>query len=85
MAIAPTVRLGSFDSLPVAGTRRGDRERDGRAFAKELAHLAAGQPSNSMLREPRWTTPNRVALELPSMRLREFSADGDDAARWRYG
>jgi poly(3-hydroxybutyrate) depolymerase len=50
------------------------------AFAKELAHLAAGQPSNSMLREPRWTTPNRVALELPSMRLREFPADGDDIA-----
>src|SRR5262245_65873606 len=50
------------------------------AFAKELAHLAAGQPSNSVFREPRWTTPNRVALELPSMRLREFSAAGDDIA-----
>jgi poly(3-hydroxyalkanoate) synthetase len=50
------------------------------AFAKELAHLAAAQPSNSVFREPRWTTPNRVALELPSMRLREFSADGDDVA-----
>ena len=50
------------------------------AFAKELAHLAAGPPSNSMLREPRWTTPNRIALELPSMRLREFSADGDGIA-----
>jgi poly(3-hydroxybutyrate) depolymerase len=49
-------------------------------LAKELAHLAAGQPSNSMFREPRWTTPNRIALELPSMRLREFSADGDDIA-----
>ena len=50
------------------------------AFAKELAHLAAAQPSNSMPRKPRWTTPNRIALELPSMRLREFSADGDDIA-----
>src|SRR5262244_2370105 len=50
------------------------------AFAKELAQLAAGQPSNSMLREPRWTTPNRVALELPAMRLREFAADGDGIA-----
>jgi hypothetical protein len=28
MAIAPTVRLGSFDTLPVAGTRRDDGERD---------------------------------------------------------
>jgi hypothetical protein len=33
-----------------------------------------------MFREPRWTTPNRIALELPSMRLREFSADGDGIA-----
>ena len=50
------------------------------AFAKELAHLAAVHPPNSMFREPRWTTPNRIALELPSMRLREFSADGDNIA-----
>jgi poly(3-hydroxybutyrate) depolymerase len=50
------------------------------AFARELAHLAAGEPSNSTPREPRWTTPNRVALELRSMRLREFSADDDDIA-----
>jgi len=50
------------------------------AFAKELAHLSAGHTSNSTFREPRWITPNRVALELPSMRLREFSADGDDTA-----
>jgi len=33
-----------------------------------------------MFCEPRWTTPNRIALELPSMRLRKFSADGDDIA-----
>jgi len=50
------------------------------ALAKELAHLALGPPSNPILREPGWTTPNRVALELPSMRLREFSSDGDDIA-----
>ena len=50
------------------------------ALAKELGHLAAGNPSNSMFREPRWTTPNQVALELPSMRLRKFSADGNDIA-----
>jgi poly(3-hydroxyalkanoate) synthetase len=50
------------------------------AFAKQLELLAAGRTSNSMFRETRWTTPNRIALELPSMRLREFSADGDDIA-----
>jgi poly(3-hydroxybutyrate) depolymerase len=49
-------------------------------LTKELASLAAGHPSNSMFREPRWTTPNQIALELPSMHLRKFSADGDDIA-----
>src|SRR5262249_39612346 len=29
MALALTVRLGSFDALPMAGNRRGDGERDG--------------------------------------------------------
>ncbi len=48
------------------------------ALTKELVHLAAGHPSN--FREPRWTTPNQIALELPSMHLRKFSADGDDIA-----
>jgi hypothetical protein len=50
------------------------------ALAKQFEHLAAGRTSNSMFRESRWTTPSRIALELPSMRLREFSADGDDIA-----
>src|SRR5207253_7693399 len=50
------------------------------ALAKELGHLAAGTPSSSMFREPKWTTPNQVALELPSMRLRKFSPDGDGIA-----
>jgi poly(3-hydroxybutyrate) depolymerase len=50
------------------------------AFARELAHLAAGLPANAAVREPRWTTPNRVALELPSLRLRAFATDGDGIA-----
>jgi ABC transporter substrate binding protein len=49
------------------------------ALTKELAHLPAGHPSNSTFREPRWTTPNQIALELPSMRLRKFLG-GDDIA-----
>jgi poly(3-hydroxybutyrate) depolymerase len=48
------------------------------AVAKELAHVGTGRASNSESREPTWTTPNRIALELPSMRLREFSVNGDD-------
>jgi len=50
------------------------------ALAKELTHLALGPASNPIFREPGWTTPNRIALELPSMRLREFSSDGNDIA-----
>src|SRR5262249_3241762 len=46
----------------------------------ELARLAAGQPSHSLYSEPRWATPNRVALELPSMRLRAFEVDGGGIA-----
>jgi poly(3-hydroxyalkanoate) synthetase len=45
------------------------------AFAKELGNLAPGSASNSANSEATWTTPNNVALELHSMRLREFSAD----------
>jgi poly(3-hydroxybutyrate) depolymerase len=50
------------------------------ALATELARLAAGQPSHSLYSEPQWATPNRVALELPSMRLRAFEVDGGGIA-----
>src|SRR5262249_22803139 len=79
MALALTVRLGSFDALPMAGNRRGDGERDGLG-ARQRTRAFGWAPSNPILREPGWTTPNRVALELPSMCLREFSSDGDDIA-----
>ena len=55
-------------------------------FAEEWELSTIGRVDNSlwqsdpMFREPRWTTPNRIALELPSMRLREFSADRDGIA-----
>jgi poly(3-hydroxybutyrate) depolymerase len=44
------------------------------ALADQLANFGgavAGPPSPA----PKWATPNRVALELPCMRLREFFAD----------
>jgi len=44
------------------------------AFAKELGNLASIHAPNSTSGEGTWTTPNSVALELDSMRLREFSA-----------
>jgi len=40
---------------------------------KQLSHLAAGYSSNCTFSEPTWATPNRIALELPAMRLRQFS------------
>jgi poly(3-hydroxybutyrate) depolymerase len=51
------------------------------AIAGELAQLAMRRQSNSNFGEPLWATPNEIALELPSMRLREFSpASGGPAA-----
>src|SRR5882672_4281605 len=43
------------------------------AMAKELVNLAIGPESEANGRVPQWTTPNRVALELSSVRLRDFS------------
>jgi poly(3-hydroxybutyrate) depolymerase len=43
------------------------------ALAGQLAQLG-GAPATQSPR-PEWATPNRVALELPCMRLREFCAD----------
>ena len=48
------------------------------ALAQDFARLANGRAE--MPREPTWTTPNRIALELPTMRLRDFSAGGGDIA-----
>ena len=39
MVLALTVRLGSFDTLPMAGTRRGDSERDG-VGARQRTHAS---------------------------------------------
>src|SRR5205814_3273936 len=80
VAIAPTVRLGSFDTLPVAGTRRGDGGRNG--FGVRQGTCASGRcaPLKLHVSRAEVDNANRIALELPSMRLREFSADGDNIA-----
>src|SRR5262245_9811860 len=41
------------------------------AFAREFAGLALGAPARR--RKPSWTTPNRIALDLSTVRLRDFS------------
>jgi poly(3-hydroxybutyrate) depolymerase len=43
------------------------------AAAKELVNLAVGGAEQPNVREPRWATRNRVAIELLSLRLRDFS------------
>lgn len=43
------------------------------AMAREFVHLAVGPDSAADVREPRWTTRNKVALELSAVRLRDFS------------
>jgi poly(3-hydroxybutyrate) depolymerase len=45
------------------------------AFVKELGNFNASYTTNSSFGKSTWTTPNRVALELPSVRVREFFVD----------
>jgi len=39
--------------------------------------LTGASEERAILSEPQWTTPNSVRLELPTMRLREFSTGSD--------
>jgi poly(3-hydroxybutyrate) depolymerase len=49
------------------------------AMAREFAGLALGPDAKATGREPRWTTSNKVTLELPAVRLRDFSTSADGA------
>jgi poly(3-hydroxyalkanoate) synthetase len=44
------------------------------AMARQFTNLAVG-PEEPPVPEPRWATPNRVVVELESVRLRDFSRD----------
>ena len=50
------------------------------AAAREFANLAIKPQPQTGAREPPWTTQNCVALELPTVRLRDFSAAGEGIA-----
>ena len=50
------------------------------AVAKEFATLAVGSATEPNAAEPEWTTRHDVALELESVRLRDFSAAHDGIA-----
>jgi poly(3-hydroxybutyrate) depolymerase len=47
------------------------------AMARELVNLAVGSETQPNGPEPQWTTRNEVALELGSVRLRDFSESRD--------
>jgi poly(3-hydroxybutyrate) depolymerase len=47
------------------------------AAAKELVNFAVGGAEQPSVREPRWATRNRVAIELLSLRLRDFSTTSE--------
>src|SRR5262249_26804913 len=50
------------------------------ATARELVKLAVGSDTEEAARcEPQWTTRNKVALDLPAVRLRDFSTAPDGA------
>src|SRR5450755_1155668 len=42
--------------------------------AKQFADLAVGADATAVA-EPKWATPNTIALELKTVRLRDFSHD----------
>jgi poly(3-hydroxyalkanoate) synthetase len=48
--------------------------------AKEFASLAIGPEPQSNGPEPQWTTPNEIAMELGSLRLRDFSTSSQGIA-----
>ena len=50
------------------------------AMAREFVNLAVGPESATDAREPRWTTRNKVVLELTAARLRDFSTGADGMA-----
>jgi len=70
VAIAPTVHLGPFDTLPVAGTCRGDGERDG--FGVRQGTCAPGRCAPLELHVSRAEVDNaephcaRIALDAPT-------------------
>jgi len=45
--------------------------------AKHFVGLAVGEADGALPCEPNWATPNAIALELRSVRLRDFSTDMD--------
>ena len=49
------------------------------SFAQQFVDFAVGAGNGRAPREPQWTTPNTIALELKTVRLRDFST-GQEAA-----
>src|SRR5664280_1198571 len=49
-------------------------------LAKRFVNLAMGEGDGPAAREPKWATPNTIALELKSVRLRDFSTVKDGVA-----
>jgi len=45
-------------------------------IAKQFANLAVG-PAAPPVQEPKWATPHNIALELKTVRLRDFSTEND--------
>jgi poly(3-hydroxyalkanoate) synthetase len=48
--------------------------------ARHFADFAVGPPDRQAPREPKWTTPHAIALELQTVRLRDFTTDDNAAA-----
>lgn len=52
------------------------------AFVHQMARVTAGDAAmRPEVPRPEWATPNRLALELPTLLLRDFSAGRAGACR----
>ena len=47
------------------------------AMAKQFVDLAVGPENGPAPNEPNWATPNTIALELKTVRLRDFATSGE--------
>jgi len=48
--------------------------------AQQFANFAIGLPDHTAPTEPRWTTPHAIALELKTVRLRDFTTEQSGTA-----
>jgi poly(3-hydroxybutyrate) depolymerase len=73
----PTGRQNPYLALMWPAVAAASASEIAAMVAKQFARFAVGAENGSALHEPTWATPNRIALELKTVRLRDFSTAED--------